>query len=212
MRQLWKGKLKLVVEKQNPYYGTGDRHLEKVLIDGWFGWYVSLWTIHKDNMLGEYSDWAKDKLRRIFGKDCEIDHHRVYANGQVWYTEDIKWIFNPKYDFRATEDWQVMFDAKSQKYVGYSHRGAQAFGIGDMLFTETLTEKEEKALCMNRKYQWAFLKWAIRHYIKKDAWDFADLVHSGIMSVIPFRDRGSKRIETLEEAFQAAKNFARYIS
>ena len=32
------------------------------------------------------------------------------------------------------------------------------------------------------------------------------------MSIVPFREKGDKRIETKEEAFMDAKNFAEYIS
>ena len=46
---------------------------------------------------------------------------------------------------------------------------------------------------------------------------FADLcedeiIGHGIMSIVPYREKGHKRIETNEEAFEAAKNFAEYIS
>lgn len=41
MKQIWKGKLKLRIKKECPYYDTDYRHLEKVLFYKW-GWSVSL--------------------------------------------------------------------------------------------------------------------------------------------------------------------------
>lgn len=65
MKQIWKGKLKLRIEKGNPYYHTLGRHLEKVLFYK-CGLSISLWTVHYDSPLGEFSDWAKKQLMRTF--------------------------------------------------------------------------------------------------------------------------------------------------
>lgn len=59
MKQIWKGKLKLRIEKGNPYYHTQGRHLEKVLFYK-CGLSISLWTVHSDSPLGEFSDWARN--------------------------------------------------------------------------------------------------------------------------------------------------------
>lgn len=54
MKQIWKGKLKLRIKKECPYYDTDYRHLEKVLFYKW-GWSVSLWAIHPDDCIGKNS-------------------------------------------------------------------------------------------------------------------------------------------------------------
>lgn len=54
MKQIWKGKLKLRIKKECPYYDTDYRHLEKVLFYKW-GWSVSLWTIHPNDCIGKNS-------------------------------------------------------------------------------------------------------------------------------------------------------------
>ena len=212
MKQVYKGKLTLRIEKESPYYHTYGRKLEKVLVKNLFGYSVSLWTVQKDGEYGEFSDWAKAHLCKIFGDSCVIDKDKVRSGNNVYYTADMKWLFNSNYQFKSTDHWKVLFDVKSQKYVGYSHRACCGFGIGDMLFTEKLTKEEEWQLCLDRKNQWRYLKWLIRHYIRKDAVNFADLTILGIMDVVPFRDKGSKRIENLQEAYQAALNFANYVS
>lgn len=54
MKQIWKGKLKIRIKRENPYYVTAGRHLEKVLFYKW-GLSISLWTVHPDSPLGEFS-------------------------------------------------------------------------------------------------------------------------------------------------------------
>ena len=39
-----------------------------------------------------------------------------------------------------------------------------------------------------------------------------EIIGYGIMSIVPFKEHGIKKIETKEEAFTAAKNFAEYVS
>lgn len=73
MRQIYKGKLKLRIKKESPYYGTGRRSLEKVLFYKW-GWSISLWTTYEKK---EFSEWAKNHLLKIF-KGGIINETRVY--------------------------------------------------------------------------------------------------------------------------------------
>ena len=127
-------------------------------------------------------------------------------------------MLSDKLDLKHTSSSQVMFDAKSQKYIGYSHRGMASFGIGDMLFSSAeLTKKEKLEYYKNRKYRRKYLLALLEYHIKNDWFMFRDLcedeiIGHGIMSIVPYRERGRKRIETNEEAFMAAKNFAEYIS
>lgn len=207
MRQIIKGKLKLRFKKECPYYSTGFRTLEKVCFYKW-GWSLSVWSVHTDSCMGEFTDWARTRLQRIF-PDGEVRGHYVNTKAGTVYPMDIKWVFNTKYDLEGTSSWQVMHDRKSGKYIGYSHRGACGFGIGDMLFSEDGEEYDyTKIAKYRRKYIWALIK----EHVKGDAYDFRDAIRSGIKYVVPFRRRGIKVIETDEEAFQAALNFAKYIS
>lgn len=213
MRQIIKGKLKLRIKKECPYYGTGYRTLEKVLFYKW-GLSISLWSIHNDSASGEYSDWAKKHLNKIF-PNCEFDNTRVLYNGRVYYPRDSKFLFNTKYQFEPTENWKVFFDKKNKKYVGYSHRACCAFGVGDMLFTEDI--KSYSHYYKIPKYRWRYIRALIRYHIKGDYDGFEDLcedtiIGHGISQIIPFVEKGNKRIENLQEAYQAACNFANYVS
>lgn len=220
MKQIWKGHLKLRVAKESPYYGTGGRHLHKVLFYKW-GISISLWVYHKDNPHGELSEWAIAKLKNIF-PNCVIENKRVHWNGKTYYPEDCEWLFNDKYDWKGTENWQVMFDKKSQKYFGYSHRAIQGFGIGDMLFclsgkVDESSKENKEEYYMSKKYRRKYILTLLRYHFKNDWNGFMDLcedeiIGHGISSIIPFRERGRKRIETLNEAFEAAQNFADYVS
>ncbi len=212
MKQIWKGKLKIRVKKECPYYATAGRNLEKVLFNKW-GFLVSLWTVHPDSPLGEFSDWAKKRLMQIF-PGCQIEENKVYYNDTVYFPGDINWIFKFR-GITPTENPQVFFDIKSNKYIGYSHRACAAFGIGDMLFDpkhENLTYYYGQAK-YRRKYLLTLLKYHIRH----DAFAFKDIcedeiIGHGISLIVPFRERGYRRIETGEDARKAASNFAKYVS
>ena len=215
MKQLYKGKLRLRIAKENPYYETSKRILHKVLFYK-FGISVSLW-IYYDGAL-EYSDWALKKIDEIF-PGAEIDKYsNIHWEGRVYYRDSVKWMLSDKLDLKHTSSFQVMFDAKSQKYIGYSHRGMASFGIGDMLFSSTeLTKKEKLEYYKNGKYRRKYLLTLLKYHIKNDWYMFENLcedeiIGHGIMSIVPYREKGYKRIETNEEAFIAAKNFAEYIS
>lgn len=212
MKQIWKGKLKLRIKKECPYYSTGYRHLHKVLFYKW-GISISLWIYHEDNSRGELSDWVVARLKKIF-PNCTIkDGRYVKWNGKTYYPEDCKWLFNDKFDWMGTVDWQVMYDKKSQRYFGYSHRAIQGFGIGDMIFCLSGTIGENKSeYYMSKKYRRKYILTLLKYHLKNDYMGFEDLCEDGISMIIPFKERGRKRIETLDEAFEAAKNFARYVS
>lgn len=211
MKQIWKGKLKLRIEKGSPRYFTGGRHCEKILFYLW-GWSASLWSVHPDSALGEYSDWAKEKLRKIF-PNCEIADNVVCYKGYVFYPEDCMWVF--KYDLKATDNPQVFFDKRNNRYIGFSHRGFASFGIGDMLF-DTNT-KDVSSYYKQPKYRWRYLMRLLKYHLKGDAEGFEDLcedsiIGHGIMMIVPFREFGNKQIGNMNEAFQAALNFAKFMS
>ena len=107
------------------------------------------------------------------------------------------------------------YDKKNKKYVGYSHRACCAFGIGDMLFTENI--KSYTQYYKIPKYRWKYIMTLLKYHLKNDWSGFEDIcednfIGHGISQIIPFCEKGTKRIETLEEAYQAACNFADYVS
>lgn len=92
---------------------------------------------------------------------------------------------------------------------GYSHRGGQLFKIGDRLFDEKYEPKKED---YDSKH---WNEWEKKFQETYDAGDELDkkwMDESGISYVMPFRLRGPKIIETMEEVFIAAKNMSKYLS
>ena len=92
---------------------------------------------------------------------------------------------------------------------GYTHRGGNLFKIGDRLFDEKYKPvKEDYPEDEWNKYEKQFQE----SYDGSDEFDKKWMKESGISYVIPFKLRGSKIIETMEEAFEAAKNMSKYLS
>lgn len=108
MKQIYKGKLKLRIKKECPYYGTAYRDLEKVIFYKW-GWSISLWSVHKDSCTGEYSDWAKERILSVY-PDAEIEGHYVRVKGKCISVP--KFVFNEGYDFEPTEDSCVLYEKR----------------------------------------------------------------------------------------------------
>ena len=211
MRQIWRGKLKLRIKRECPYYATGVRTREKVLFYHW-GLSISIWTYHDDPQHPEFSDWAKEKLRKMF-PNCEIVDNVVYYNGNAYFPDDCKWIF--KYDFIATDNPQVFFDKRHNRYIGFSHRGYASFGIGNILFDKN--NKDVSSYYKQPKYRWRYLMRLLKYHVKGDAAGFENLcedniIGHGIMQIVPFGEIGNKQIDNMDEAFQAALNFAKFMS
>jgi hypothetical protein len=92
---------------------------------------------------------------------------------------------------------------------GYTHRGGNMFKIGDRLFDDEYEPKKEDY----NEEQWN--EWETRFnelYETEDELGRRWMDADGISHVIPFKLRGSKLIETMEEAFLAAKNMSNYLS
>jgi hypothetical protein len=83
------------------------------------------------------------------------------------------------------------------------------FKIGDRLFDEKYEPKKGDY----DEHQWD--EWEKRFnelYESEDELGKKWMDADGISYVIPFKLRGSKIIETMEEAFDAAKNMSNYLS
>jgi hypothetical protein len=94
-------------------------------------------------------------------------------------------------------------------YHGYTHRGGQTFKIGDRLFDPSYKPKEEDY------EEWEWIGWEYKYlelYGKSDKLDKKWMRESGIGYVIPYTKRGSKVIETWDEALQAAINMSKDLS
>lgn len=215
MKRIYKGKYRLRIAREYPSYVTKGRTLHKVLFYR-FGISITLWVYHSE-AFPQYNEWARKKIYKIFPGAEIDDHSNIHWCGEVYYRDCVRWMLSNKLDLIPTESPQVMFDKKTQKYIGFSHRGRASFGMGDMLFQAEPSQKEKTMYYKNRKYRRKFLLALLKYHIK-DNWsmfeDFCEdeTIGHGIRLIVPYKERGSKRIETIAEAFTAAKNFAEYIS
>ena len=92
---------------------------------------------------------------------------------------------------------------------GYTHRGGQLFKIGDRLFDgEYKPSKEDYEETQWNEFQEKFNNL----YEESDDLDRDWMDRDGISYVIPFKLRGKKIIENMEEAFKAAENISKYLS
>jgi hypothetical protein len=92
---------------------------------------------------------------------------------------------------------------------GYTHRGGNLFKIGDRLFDEKYKPTKEDY----PKDEWNEYETRFKELYESEdelgkRWMDAD----GISYVIPYKLRGSRIIETMEDAFEAAKNMSNYLS
>ena len=163
-----------------------------------------------------FSDYGLERIKSLFGQyNYKVHKFEVIrinkskdSQNDVFYMLNYIWMLNPKYNFICCKNPQVMFSRKSHKYYGYSHRGGAFFGIGDMLFDEN--KDNETLYYRNKSFRIQFIKYLIKYI--NSPFDFEDLVNSGIKSIVPFKCRGSKTIEDMQEAYIAASNFAKYLS
>lgn len=92
---------------------------------------------------------------------------------------------------------------------GFTHRGGNKFKIGDRLFDGNYKPtKDDYSEDEWLKFETDFnVLYESEDELGKNWMD-----NDGISYVIPFKLRGSKLIETMEEAFVAAKNMSNYLS
>lgn len=210
MKNYWKGNIYLKVEKGSPWYSTGktfDRCIKQLFKIG--SWSFSL----RVNNTTEFSDKYKKKLLKVFDV---VEGNKAYKDKNVYYLSDALWVVNHIDNLETTDNCQVFYNKKNNSYIGYSHRAAQEFKVGDMLFTGENPKDIHQFYC-NKKLRWRMLKTLLKYHFKNDAFAFEDvfedkIISHGIASFIPFRMKGEKVIETKEEAYEAACNFAKYVS
>lgn len=202
------GKLYITIE-EFPYYIFSDKEGENILVKSLIRipFTNKEIVLRKKNITG-LTDHGKFVAMCVFGHEVKFKDLILYTKVGELNAINHKVIFDEKMDFKATNIRGVIFSNKTSKYYGYTHRGICGFGIGDMLFD--INNENTSIYYNNFKYR---LKYLYRLFINlKDRFTFKYLIEDGIKDVIPFNKRGSKIIETKEEAKQAAINFMKYIS
>lgn len=202
------GKLYITIE-EFPYYIFSDKEGENILVKSLIRipFTNKEIVLRKKNITG-LTDHGKFVAMCVFGHEVKFKDLTLYTKVGELNALNHKVIFDEKMDFKSTNTRGVIFSNKTSKYYGYTHRGICGFGIGDMLFD--IRNENTSIYYNNIKYRIKYLYRLIRAITCK--FRFKYLVEDGIKDVIPFNKRGSKIIETKEEAKQAAINFMKYIS
>ena len=89
-----------------------------------------------------------------------------------------------------------------------THRGGQMFKIGDRLFNDKYKPIKEDY----SKEEWNGYENKFKElYDSEDELGKKWMDTDGISYVIPFKLRGKKKIETMEESYEAAENMSNYL-
>ena len=204
---LFIGNAYLQIENAAPYYVTGSKNGHKdMLIKQLFHFGKLYFSIRCDNC-GAFKNDIVIKLCNVFDK---VDGLKAIKNNRTYYLEDCLWVVKNIDNLQVTGNASVFFDKKNLAYIGFSHRSACSFKIGDTLFEENIKNLTE--FYKDKKLRRKFLKYLLKYHFKNDAFMFGGMVKSGISDVIPFKKHGIIQIKTFEEAYQAAINFADYVS
>lgn len=109
-----------------------------------------------------------------------------------------------EHDCVNDKEWSnVLFSRKHNGYIGFSHRSSQLFQIGHKLFdSKWRPELKDITEDMIKRFEKTNEGLNNSEYTVQDK----------AVECISFRERGYRVIETIEEARQAARNFALYVS
>ncbi len=134
-----------------------------------------------------------------------IDEARWYVKNKMMIDED----YPHGVAAVISEDTYGTENPIIEGMYGYTHRGGSLFKIGDRLFDNKYKPvKEDYTEEQWNEYERNFNE----TYEKEDELGRKWMDEDGMSYVIPFKLRGSKFIETMEEAFEAAKNMSNYLS
>lgn len=190
---------------------------------------ISLIEDHTGGCIRTYEQWlvkVNGETHQVYeqpGEDVEILDHYTLPNSFMTkdgqYIGSIKdgwWYY--KNNFKVYDEYPhgvaIMVDSYSTNniigYYGYTHRGGQAFKIGDRLFEANYVPKEEDY------EEWEWAGWEIEAE-ESTARNLAEGWYNEgdktlIVDVIPFIKRGRKIIRTEAGAIQAAINLSKYLS
>ena len=201
------GKLYLTIEKYPYYRFCSDKGLDILVKKLFIIPFINKSIVLRKRDITNLTDYGRNIVTNIFGVFKENGLY-VEANTGTYNILDYSFLLDESMKYKNTNTYGVIYSYKTKKYYGFTHRGIGAFGIGDMLFD---INNENTSIYYNSiKYRIKYLYSLIRAITCK--FRFKYLIEDGIKDVIPFNKRGSKIIETKEEAKQAAINFMKYIS
>lgn len=221
------GKIRLKFEK-NPHYTAGPDRLNKIHLNLGFTKLVSRIKAltNLDGLV--VNPEAVSLIEKNTG--LKVGTHKFGPNEEYVLPNSV---FTPdgKYVGSIDEGWwyyqsglratkgshpHTAWNKTAKQWVGYSHRAACAFGKGDKLFDPNWIPKDEDLL----KYESYYVKHLHEFEKEYTAWENSTSEHKEedfnlnkwAAGYIPFKLRGSKTIHSYEDAYEAAVNFAKYVS
>ena len=221
------GKIKLKFEKYPEY--TGKSKLNKIHLNLGFTKLVSRITPYRDTsgwLINPQSKYLIDRhtggmiSNYSFGNTIQEKTEQRLPNSFLTkdgdYVGDIErgwWYYknNMKVCKKHPHGVAEVYDDNNKLigYHGYTHRGGQTFKIGDRLFDGNYKPQKEDY------EEWEWTGWEYKYlelYGKSDALDKKWMRESGISYVIPYKKRGKKVIENMDECLQAAINMSKDLS
>ena len=201
------GKLYLTIEKF-PHYIVCRYNGSDILVKKLFTIpFINKSIVLRKGRISNLTNYGKNIAANVFGLFKE-DDLCILTDVGAYDILTCRFLLDESMKYKNTNTYGVVYSDKTKKYYGFTHRGVEGFGIGDMLFD---INNENTSIYYNSiKYRIKYLYTLIRAITCK--FRFKYLIEDGIKDVIPFNKRGSKIIETKEEAKQAAINFMKYIS
>ena len=201
------GKLYLTIEKF-PHYIVCRNNGSDILVKKLFTIpFINKSIVLRKGRISNLTNYGKNIATNVFGLFKEYDLC-ILTDVGAYDILTCRFLLDESMKYKNTNTYGVVYSDKTKKYYGFTHRGIGGFGIGDMLFD---INNENTSIYYNSiKYRIKYLYSLIRAITCK--FRFKYLIEDGIKDIIPFNKRGSKIIETKEEAKQAAINFMKYIS
>lgn len=219
------GKIRLKFEKF-PHYSGKDK-LNKIHLNLGFTKLVSRITPFRDENGWVVNPECIELIKKNTG--LKVETHTFGPNNE--YTLPNSCI-NPdgKYVGSIEEGWwyyrtglratkgshpHTAWSKETKQWIGYSHRGACAFGKGDKLFDAEWIPTDEDLLSLEKYYVKHLTEFQREHV----EWERSESEHKlpeftinqWAVGHIPFKLRGRKTIHSYEDAYKAAVNFAKYI-
>jgi hypothetical protein len=222
------GKIRLKFERF-PYYSGKDK-LNKIHLNLGFTKLISRITPLRDELGWVVNPVCIDLIEKNtglrvrthkFGTDEEYVLPNSCISPDGVYVGDIEtgwWYY--KHGLRSIKGTHpsTAWSKETKKWIGYSHRASCAFGKGDKLFDASWKPSDEE-LPLYKQYYEKYLK---EYYKEQTEWAKSDSKHkapeeemtlnSWAVGHIPFKFRGGAKISSYEQAYEAAVNFAKYIS
>lgn len=201
------GKLYITIE-EFPHYIVCRNNGSDILVKKLFTIpFINKSIVLRKGGISNLTNYGKNIATNVFGLFKE-DDLCILTDVGAYDILTCRFLLDESMKYKNTNTYGVVYSDKTKKYYGFTHRGVEGFGIGDMLFD---INNENTSIYYNSiKYRIKYLYTLIRAITCE--FRFKYLIEDGIKDVIPFNKRGSKIIETKEEAKQAAINFMKYIS